>query len=133
MGPGEGIQKQRLLDLPTTIETADQSGQQRLSTTIRHAPPPPRAPPRPGMPPFNGNFKGVVWICYWCDFFFLFRYFIGAKRIAPARPREQPPSLPRSPSPLGSMSSLHDVLKVSFESSPIFVKILSYCLDNLFL
>lgn len=56
MGPGEGIQKQRLLDLPTTIETADQSGQQRLAATIRHAPPPPRAPPRPGMPPFNGNF-----------------------------------------------------------------------------
>lgn len=38
--------------------------------------------------------------------------FPGAKRTAPARPRDQPPSLPRSPSPLGSMSSLHDVLKV---------------------
>lgn len=25
MGPGDGIQKQRLLDLPTTIETADQA------------------------------------------------------------------------------------------------------------
>lgn len=37
----------------------------------------------------------------------------GAKRAAPQRPREQPPSLPRSPSPLGSMSSLHDVLKVN--------------------
>lgn len=35
------------------------------------------------------------------------------KRAAPQRPREQPPSLPRSPSPLGSMSSLHDVLKVN--------------------
>lgn len=34
--------------------------------------------------------------------------------MAPARPRDQPPSLPRSPSPLGSMSSLHDVLKVRF-------------------
>ncbi|XP_055372859.1 serine/threonine-protein kinase Genghis Khan isoform X2 [Condylostylus longicornis] len=93
MGPGDGIKNQRLLDLPTTIETADQTvvqqQQQRLS--MRHAPPPPRAPPRPaGLPPYN-----------------------GAKRIAPARPREQPPSLPaRSPSPLGSMSSLHDVLKV---------------------
>uniref|UniRef100_A0A182FTX3 non-specific serine/threonine protein kinase n=1 Tax=Anopheles albimanus TaxID=7167 RepID=A0A182FTX3_ANOAL len=31
MGPGDGIQKQRLLDLPTTIETADQSGQQRVN------------------------------------------------------------------------------------------------------
>lgn len=25
MGPGDGIQNQRLLDLPTTLETADQS------------------------------------------------------------------------------------------------------------
>jgi len=25
MGPGDGIQIQRLLDLPTTVETADQS------------------------------------------------------------------------------------------------------------
>lgn len=55
MGPGEGIQKQRLLDLPTTIETADQA-QQRVTSTIRHAPPPPRAPPRPGLPPYNGLF-----------------------------------------------------------------------------
>lgn len=40
--------------------------------------------------------------------------FSGAKRAAPQRPREQPPSLPRSPSPLlGSMSSLQDVLKVN--------------------
>uniref|UniRef100_W4VRQ2 non-specific serine/threonine protein kinase n=1 Tax=Corethrella appendiculata TaxID=1370023 RepID=W4VRQ2_9DIPT len=89
MGPGDGIQKQRLLDLPTTIETADQTNQQQRVSTMRHAPPPPRAPPRPIAHPHN-----------------------GAKRIAPTRPREQPPSLPRSPSPLGSMSSLHDVLKV---------------------
>lgn len=55
MGPGEGIQKQRLLDLPTTIETADQNiQQQRISSTIRHAPPPPRGPPRPVLPPYNG-------------------------------------------------------------------------------
>lgn len=55
MGPGDGIQKQRLLDLPTTIETADQPNQQRVITGIRHAPPPPRAPPRPtGLPPLNG-------------------------------------------------------------------------------
>ena len=30
MGPGDGIQKQRLLDLPTTIETADQASNQRV-------------------------------------------------------------------------------------------------------
>uniref|UniRef100_A0A182QVJ8 non-specific serine/threonine protein kinase n=1 Tax=Anopheles farauti TaxID=69004 RepID=A0A182QVJ8_9DIPT len=97
MGPGDGIQKQRLLDLPTTIETADQSTQQQRISTMRHAPPPPRAPPRPSMiHPLNGSNNSLP----------------GAKRSAPARPRDQPPSLPRSPSPLGSMSSLHDVLKV---------------------
>uniref|UniRef100_A0A336K2J9 non-specific serine/threonine protein kinase n=1 Tax=Culicoides sonorensis TaxID=179676 RepID=A0A336K2J9_CULSO len=87
MGPGDGIQKQRLLDLPTTIETADQANSR--TSSLRHAPIPPKAPPRPVNPSYN-----------------------GAKRVAPSRPREQPPSLPRSPSPLGSMSSLHDVLKV---------------------
>ncbi|EDS28084.1 myotonin-protein kinase [Culex quinquefasciatus] len=97
MGPGDGIQKQRLLDLPTTIETADQTNQHRVST-MRHAPPPPRAPPRPMMHPHNEGSNNS---------------FPGAKRTAPARPRDQPPSLPRSPSPLGSMSSLHDVLKVA--------------------
>lgn len=51
MGPGDGIQKQRLLDLPTTIETADQTNQ-RVATSIRHAPAPPRA--RPVLPPYNG-------------------------------------------------------------------------------
>lgn len=56
MGPGDGIQKQRLLDLPTTIETADQqTAQQRVAAAIRHAPPPPRAPPRPVLPSYNGN------------------------------------------------------------------------------
>ncbi|XP_021711533.1 serine/threonine-protein kinase Genghis Khan isoform X1 [Aedes aegypti] len=97
MGPGDGIQKQRLLDLPTTIETADQNNQHRLST-MRHAPPPPRAPPRPMIHPHNEGSNNS---------------FPGAKRAAPARPRDQPPSLPRSPSPLGSMSSLQDVLKVA--------------------
>uniref|UniRef100_A0A336K750 non-specific serine/threonine protein kinase n=1 Tax=Culicoides sonorensis TaxID=179676 RepID=A0A336K750_CULSO len=92
MGPGDGIQKQRLLDLPTTIETADQANSR--TSSLRHAPIPPKAPPRPVNPSYN-----VISIS-------------GAKRVAPSRPREQPPSLPRSPSPLGSMSSLHDVLKV---------------------
>lgn len=31
MGPGEGIQKQRLIDLPTSIETADLASQQRVN------------------------------------------------------------------------------------------------------
>lgn len=60
MGPGEGIQKQRLLDLPTTIETADQNiQQQRIASTIRHAPPPPRGPPRPVLPPYNGLYLDI--------------------------------------------------------------------------
>lgn len=54
MGPGDGIQKQRLLDLPTKIETADQVNQ-RMSTSMRHAPPPPRAPARPLLQPYNGT------------------------------------------------------------------------------
>jgi serine/threonine-protein kinase MRCK len=35
MGPGDGIQIQRLLDLPTTVETADQSlaSPQQLQST----------------------------------------------------------------------------------------------------
>lgn len=53
MGPGDGIQKQRLLDLPTTIETADQN--QRVSTSLRHAPIP-RQAQRPILPPYNGNY-----------------------------------------------------------------------------
>lgn len=60
MGPGDGIQKQRLLDLPTTIETADQN--QRVSTSLRHAPIP-RQAQRPILPPYNGK-------CIRCLFFF---------------------------------------------------------------
>lgn len=41
MGPGDGIQNQRLLDLPTTIETADQISNQsfiiRQSSLTPHA------------------------------------------------------------------------------------------------
>lgn len=48
----------------------------------------------------------------------------GARRAAPPRPRELPPALPRpsdtSPSPdpasLGSMSSLHDMIKVTCDA-----------------
>lgn len=34
MGPGDGIQKQRLLDLPTTIETADQANNSQSRVRI---------------------------------------------------------------------------------------------------
>lgn len=133
MGPGEGIQKQRLIDLATTISTADQvsvyAAQPRIHPP-KMAPLPPkhadtrRRPEisnptpitRPNFPPYN-----------------------GAKRAAPPRPRDLPPSLPRgapgsaqdssvsnnasdqrssmdraiTPSSLGSMSSLHDMIKVT--------------------
>lgn len=134
MGPGEGIQKQRLIDLSTTISTADQVPVYAAQTRInppKMAPLPPkhaevrRRPEisnptpivRPNFPPYN-----------------------GAKRAAPPRPRDLPPSLPRgvpgstqesslgnnttdqrssldraiTPSSLGSMSSLHDMIKVMF-------------------
>lgn len=75
MGPGDG--KQRLLiDLKTTVETADQ----HISTHRQAPPPPPATAPNLG------------------------------KKLSTTRPKEHPPSLPRSPSPLGSMSSL--ILKV---------------------
>lgn len=67
LGPGDGIKNQRLLDLPTTVETADQAipqhpttpqpqqQQQHQRNSLRHAPPPPKAPPRQVLPPYNGK------------------------------------------------------------------------------
>lgn len=89
MGPD--IQKQRLLDLPTTVDTAEQlpilpPTNQRVAS-MRTAPPvAPRTPPRPT------NFN--------------------SKR--PTIPARYPSSLPRSPSPLdSSVSSLHETMKSS--------------------
>uniref|UniRef100_V9IKA5 Serine/threonine-protein kinase Genghis Khan n=1 Tax=Apis cerana TaxID=7461 RepID=V9IKA5_APICE len=134
MGPGNGIQIQRLLDLPTTLETADQqhtghhssshlhSSQQRLyspaiQTSSKPAPLPPRHPPsdtrrlsshisrNSGYSPHNGSTS-------------------SRRGPAPPRPTATPPSLPRTPvdqvdsesvhlrshTPLslGSIASLHD-------------------------
>ncbi|KZC04323.1 PREDICTED: serine/threonine-protein kinase Genghis Khan [Dufourea novaeangliae] len=134
MGPGNGIQIQRLLDLPTTLETADQqhsghhssshlhSSQQRLygpvlQTPSKPAPLPPRHPPsdtrrlsshisrNSGYSPHNGSTS-------------------SRRGPAPPRPTATPPSLPRTPvdqvdsesvhlrshTPLslGSIASLHD-------------------------
>ncbi|CAK9804243.1 Serine/threonine-protein kinase Genghis Khan [Anthophora quadrimaculata] len=134
MGPGNGIQIQRLLDLPTTLETADQqhsshhssshlhSSQQRLyspaiQTSSKPAPLPPRHPPsdsrrlsshmsrNSGYSPHNGSTS-------------------SRRGPAPSRPTATPPSLPRTPvdqvdsesvhlrshTPLslGSIASLHD-------------------------
>ncbi|XP_076676187.1 serine/threonine-protein kinase gek isoform X2 [Andrena cerasifolii] len=134
LGPGNGIQIQRLLDLPTTLETADQqhtghhssshlhSNQQRLygptlQTPSKPAPLPPRHPPsdtrrlsshisrNSGYSPHNGSTS-------------------SRRGPAPPRPTATPPSLPRTPvdqvdsesihlrshTPLslGSIASLHD-------------------------
>ncbi|XP_017876835.1 serine/threonine-protein kinase Genghis Khan isoform X1 [Ceratina calcarata] len=134
MGPDNGIQIQRLLDLPTTLETADQqhsghhssshlhSSQQRLyspaiQASTKPAPLPPRHPPsdtrrlsshisrNSGYSPHNGSTS-------------------SRRGPAPPRPTATPPSLPRTPvdqvdsesvhlrshTPLslGSIASLHD-------------------------
>ncbi|XP_058807394.1 serine/threonine-protein kinase Genghis Khan isoform X2 [Phymastichus coffea] len=108
MGPGNGIQVQRLLDLPTTLETADQqylgshSSQHIYSNTQRlysvpvqppnkPAPLPPRHPPsdtrrlsshmprNSGFSPHNGSTSS------------------SRRGPAPPRPTATPPSLPRTP------------------------------------
>ncbi|XP_026324420.1 serine/threonine-protein kinase Genghis Khan [Hyposmocoma kahamanoa] len=124
MGPGDGIRSQRLLDLPTTVETADDQPQQLYSSresskrtsplTISH-----------GTGSYNGSWRSVS----------------RPREGPPAAPLDAPPSPPlphhrpmersigggsqgsgsllleRSITPLslGSMSSLHDVLKVGTE------------------
>ena len=65
MGPGDGIQIQRLMDLPTTLETADQVGQGSPAPLVTSQPvqrvksmfgqstgklPPPRLPAHPPPP-----------------------------------------------------------------------------------
>jgi serine/threonine-protein kinase MRCK len=92
MGPD--IQKQRLLDLPTTVDTAEQQSStlppknQRVQAIRQPPPVAPRTPPRPTN--------------------------VHTKR--PVIPARYPSSLPRSPSPLdshSSVSSLHETLKSS--------------------
>ncbi|EZA60465.1 hypothetical protein DMN91_011208 [Ooceraea biroi] len=116
MGPGNGIQIQRLLDLPTTLETADQqhsshhsshlhSSQQRLydstlQTPSKPAPLPPRHPPsdtrrlsshmsrNSGYSPHNGSTT-------------------SRRGPAPPRPSATPPSLPRTPVDQIDSESVH--------------------------
>ncbi|XP_050555830.1 serine/threonine-protein kinase Genghis Khan isoform X6 [Spodoptera frugiperda] len=111
MGPGDGIRSQRLLDLPTTVETADdhpqmyssrESSKRTSPLTISH-----------GTGSYNGSWRSA------------------GRRDAPCDPPASPPRMERSlgggsqgsgsllersitPLSLGSMSSLHDVLKVCF-------------------
>ena len=55
MGPGDGIQIQRLMDLPTTVETADSTPQP--SAAIPANPQPPRAKALYTTPPLGGANK----------------------------------------------------------------------------
>ncbi|KAI5742971.1 hypothetical protein M8J77_013213 [Diaphorina citri] len=98
MGPGDGIQIQRLLDLPTTLETADRA----TPTKMSH--PPPRHPPHlPRTPSQLASYNG------------------STPRRAPAPPR---PTLSRTPEStpghdvhtFHSVASLHDYKEIS--SSP---------------
>lgn len=130
MGPGDGIQIQRLLDLPTTLETADTHTHSHTpqQQKILHGPPvpakmshpPPRHPPHPaesrhlprtpsqtGSQSYTGHNGSTT-----------------RRAPAPPRPSVTPPSLPRSPdaTPLAdsdmtasvlhhSGASLHDICK----------------------
>lgn len=97
---GPDLQKQRLLDLPTTVDTAEQQQQQlqlasqgsvtnQRIASMRSIPP--RTPPRPTN--FNSSKR---------------------PQVPPRYPPSSSSSLPRSPSPLdSSVSSLHDIQRVS--------------------
>lgn len=102
---GPDLQKQRLLDLPTTVDTAEQQQlqlqqqQQQMASqgsatnqriaSMRSIPP--RTPPRPTN--FNSSKR---------------------PQVPPRYPPSSSSSLPRSPSPLdSSVSSLHDIQRVS--------------------
>ncbi|XP_053972782.1 serine/threonine-protein kinase Genghis Khan isoform X2 [Hylaeus anthracinus] len=136
MGPGNGIQIQRLLDLPTTLETADQqhsghhstshlhSGQQRTGlygpayqTPSKPAPLPPRHPPSDTRRLSSHISRNSGYSPH--------NGSTSSRRgPAPPRPTATPPSLPRTPvdqvdsesvhlrshTPLslGSIASLHD-------------------------
>ncbi|XP_067007456.2 serine/threonine-protein kinase Genghis Khan isoform X3 [Anabrus simplex] len=139
MGPGDGIQIQRLLDLPTTLETADQTlaspqqlqasqlqgSQQRLFHPGKMAHPPPRHPSHSEQRRMSGHMQRPS------------QSYSGhngstssRRAAAPPRPAVTPPSLPRSPDgppgdgdssgpllhhhtslSLGSVPSLHEVCK----------------------
>ncbi|XP_063931323.1 serine/threonine-protein kinase Genghis Khan isoform X3 [Zophobas morio] len=119
MGPGEGIQRQRLIDLSTNlVDNTDQS------SYVSQAQPRQQAKMAP-LPPKHGERKRLE-ISNPTPIRPQFPAYNGAKRAAPPRPRDLPPALPRpsdtSPSPdpasIGSMSSLHDMIKATEKGSP---------------
>ncbi|ERL93268.1 hypothetical protein D910_10564 [Dendroctonus ponderosae] len=124
VGPGDSIQQQRLIDLTTSL--VDQ-----LPEQISYGPPTPQPRPTKQAPlppvPTSGKSRPYIEISNPIPLRPAPPVYNGAKRAAPPRPRELPPALPRpsdtSPSPdpasIGSMSSLHDMLKsAEVKSSP---------------
>ncbi|XP_056637634.1 serine/threonine-protein kinase Genghis Khan isoform X2 [Diorhabda sublineata] len=117
MGPGDGIQRQRLIDLtPTRTDQLSENNPFSTATT-----PPQRIPTKAApLPPKHGERKRPE-ISNPTPIRPSFPAYNGAKRAAPPRPRELPPALPKSsdktPSPdpvsIGSMSSLHEMIKVT--------------------
>lgn len=122
MGPGEGIQRQRLIDLTTNlVDAVDQPPSYPPQVQPRQQPP--KIAP---LPPKHADRRQRPEISNPTPIRTQFPAYNGAKRIAPPRPRDLPPALPRpsdtSPSPdpasLGSMSSLHDMIKGQEKGSP---------------
>lgn len=119
MGPGEGIQRQRLIDLTTSLvdSTDHSSGYSTAQSkqSNKSVPLPPKHGERRRPEISNPTLIKPTFPAY-----------NSAKRVAPPRPRDLPPALPRpadpSPSPdptsIGSMSSLHDLIKGPEKSSP---------------
>ncbi|CAG9835316.1 unnamed protein product [Diabrotica balteata] len=115
MGPGDGIQRQRLIDLtPTRTDQLPEHNPFSTATT-----PPQRIPTKSApLPPKHGERKRPE-ISNPTPIRPNFPAHNGAKRAAPPRPRDLPPALPKSsdksPSPdpasIGSMSSLHEMIK----------------------
>ncbi|KAJ8936856.1 hypothetical protein NQ318_012819 [Aromia moschata] len=115
MGPGDGIQRQRLIDLTTSLVDQTTDPNPYGAPTPQPRQQPTKLAP---LPPKHGERKRPE-ISNPTPIRTTFPAYNGAKRAAPPRPRDLPPALPRpsdtSPSPdpasIGSMSSLHEIIK----------------------
>lgn len=117
VGPGDTIQQQRLIDLPTSLvdQHSDQISYGAPAIQAR----PIKQAPLPPVP--SGKQRPWLEISNPMPIRTQPPSYNGAKRAAPPRPRDLPPALPRptetslSPDPasIGSMSSLHDMIKAT--------------------
>ncbi|XP_018577381.1 serine/threonine-protein kinase Genghis Khan [Anoplophora glabripennis] len=116
MGPGDGISRQKLIDL--TMGLTDQIAEPNAYAATVPTPQPRQITKSAPLPPKHGERKRPE-ISNPIPIRTTFPAYNGAKRAAPPRPRDLPPALPRpsdtSPSPdpasIGSMSSLHEIIK----------------------